>query len=156
MKTIKIDHINLSILKALQEDPLQSQRDLAEKVGLSQNACWRRLKLLQDSGIIEGQRLTLNRAALGLNLVVFTMIRTRSHSADWMKRFRAHVASIPEISDFYRIGGDYDYLLKIITGDMASFDRVYQRLIEKVELDAVTSYFVMEAIEEDRPVHLKG
>ncbi len=156
MNSVKLDQINLSILKALQDDPLQSQRDLAEKVGLSQNACWRRLKLLQDSGLIEGQRLKLNRAGLGLNLVVFTMIRTRSHSADWLKRFRSHVASIPEISDFYRIGGDYDYLLKIITADMASFDRVYQRLIEKLELDTVTSCFVMEAIEEDRPLHLKG
>lgn len=151
---IKIDQINLNILKCLQDDPTQSQRDLAERVGLSQNACWRRLKQLEDAGIITGQRLKLDRDRLGLSLVVFTMIRTRTHSADWLKRFRTHVMSIPDVVDFYRIGGDYDYMIKIVTQDMGSFDRFYQRLIEKLELDAVTSYFAMEAICEDRPLML--
>ena len=56
--------------------------------------------------------------------------------------------------DFFRIGGNYDYMLKIVTRDMQSYDRVYQRLIEKIELDAVTSYFAMEAIIEGRPLPL--
>jgi Lrp/AsnC family transcriptional regulator len=64
------------------------------------------------------------------------------------------VSSIPDIVDFFRIGGDYDYLLKIVTSDMASYDAVYQRLIQKVELESVTSYFAMEAIEEQRPLPL--
>lgn len=150
--SIKLDQININLLRAMQDDPNQSQRDLAEKVGLSQNACWRRIKQLEEAGVIIGHRLRLNREALGLDLVVFSMIRTRSHSAAWLKKFRAHVASIPDITDFYRIGGDYDYMIKIVTRDMASFDMVYQRLIEKLELDAVTSYFAMEAISEDLSV----
>lgn len=154
MKTRKIDQTDARILLELQRDASLSQRDLAERVGLSQNACWRRLRTLEESGIITGRTLRLDRAKLGLGLTVFVMIKTRHHSATWLQTFRNHVSSIPDIVDFFRIGGDYDYLLKIVTADMASYDAVYQRLIQKVELESVTSYFAMEAIEEQRPLPL--
>src|SRR5690606_12118677 len=102
------------ILRELQADAGQSQRELAEKVGLSQNACWRRIRLMRERGVIRGQTVRLDAQALGYGLVVFAMIRTRSHSAEWLKKFRVHVASIPDVVDFYRIGGDYDYMLKIV------------------------------------------
>lgn len=146
------DEIDIRILREMQRDASQSQRELAEKVGLSQNACWRRLRLLEERGIIQGQTIRLDAAALGYGLVVFAMIRTRSHSAEWLKQFRAHVVSIPDVTDFYRIGGDYDYMLKIVTHDMKSYDRVYQRLIEKLDLETVTSYFAMEPIIEGRSI----
>ncbi len=154
MKANKPDHIDRALLAALQTDSSLSQRELAEKIGLSQNACWRRLQALNASGIIRGTTVRLNRQKLGLGLVVFVMIRTRHHSADWLKAFRRHVSTLPEVVDFFRIGGDYDYLLKVVTQDMASYDAVYQRLIEGVELDSVTSYFAMEAIEEQRVLPL--
>lgn len=147
-----IDQIDSMILAELQRDAAQSHRDIADKVGLSQNAVWRRVRLLQERGIIVGQNVRIDRNELGLGLVVFAMIRTRKHSGDWLKQFRRHVLSIPDVVDFYRIGGDYDYLLKIVTRDMNSYDQVYQRLIEKLELDTVTSYFTMESIAENRPV----
>ncbi len=136
----------------LQRDASLSQRDLAEKVGLSQNACWRRLKSLEERGVIRGRTLQVDRNKLGLGLVVFVMVKTRHHSTTWLQTFRQHVSSIPEIVDFFRIGGDYDYMLRIVTTDMGSYDSVYQRLIQKVELESVTSYFAMEAIEERRPL----
>ena len=154
MKPYSVDQIDKLILTALQADASLSQRDLAEKVGLSQNACWRRLKTLRESGVIKGTTTRLDREKLGLGLVVFVMIRTRHHSVDWLKTFRRHVSNLPEVVDFFRIGGDYDYMLKVVTHDMASYDSVYQRLIERVELDSVTSYFAMEAIEEQRPIPL--
>lgn len=148
------DQIDKSILRALQADAGLSQRQLAEQVGLSQNACWRRLRALGDRGILQGSVARVDRRKLGLDLVVFVMLRTRHHSADWLRAFRRHVLTIPEVVDFHRIGGDYDYQLKVVTEDMASYDRVYQRLIEGVELDSVTSYFAMEAIAENRPLPL--
>jgi Lrp/AsnC family transcriptional regulator len=154
MKGRNIDQIDARILLELQRDAGLSQRDLAERVGLSQNACWRRLRALEEEGIIQGRTLRLNRDKLGLGLVVFVMIKTRHHSASWLQTFRTHVSSVPDIVDFFRISGDYDYLLKIVTADMASYDAVYQRLIQKVELESVTSYFAMEAIEEQRPLPL--
>ncbi|MEY8842990.1 Lrp/AsnC family transcriptional regulator [Cribrihabitans sp. XS_ASV171] len=147
-----MDHIDHKILRSLQQDASLSQRELADRVGLSQNACWRRLKALTDAGVLKGSTARVSREKLGLSLVVFVMLRTRHHSAEWLQTFRRHVLTIPEVVDFHRIGGDYDYQLKVVTQDMASYDRVYQRLIEKVELDSVTSYFAMEAIAEGRPL----
>jgi len=154
MKPHTTDHIDNLILAALQADAALSQRDLAEKIGLSQNACWRRLKALRESGILKGSVARLDREKLGLGLVVFVMIRTRHHSVDWLRTFRRHVSNLPEVVDFFRIGGEYDYMLKVVTRDMASYDSVYQRLIAQIELDSVTSYFAMEAIEEQRPLPL--
>ncbi len=146
------DHFDRLLLAELQRDAGQSQRDLAERVGLSQNAVWRRIRALHDRGVIRNTAARLDRDKAGLPLVVFAMLRTRSHSADWLKRFRAHVQSIPEITGVYRIAGDYDYLLQVTTADIASYDRIYQRLIKDMELENVTSYFAMEAIAEDRPL----
>lgn len=149
-----MDNIDTRILIELQQDGNLSQRELAERVGLSQNACWRRLKALEADGTLCGATARINRHKLGLDLVVFVLLRTRHHSADWLTSFRRHVLTIPEVVDFHRISGEYDYQLKVVTEDMQSYDRVYQRLIEGVELDSVTSYFAMEAIAEGRPLPL--
>ena len=151
---VKLDHIDLRILEELQRDSAQSQRALSDQIGLSQNACWRRLKSLEGARVLRNRTVVLDRKQLGLGLVVFVMVRTRDHSSDWLKNFRHHVATIPEVIDFFRIGGDYDYLLKIVTRDMESYDAIYIRLIERIELETVTSYFAMEAIEEQRPIPL--
>lgn len=117
---------------------------------MSQNACWRRLRGLYDSGLIKGHTIRLDAQRLGLGLTVFVMIRTRHHSREWLATFRKEVAAIANIIDFHRIAGDYDYLLKVAAADMNDFDRIYQNLIEKVELEAVTSYISMEAIVNGR------
>ncbi len=152
----KLDQFNVRILQALQRDGSLSQKDLGEQVHLSPNACWHRIQSLKKRGVIVGQTVRLDRRKLDLGLVVFVMLRTRHHSGDWLRAFRTHVATIPEVIDFFRIGGDYDYLLKVVTRDMESYDGVYQRLIAGVELDSVTSYFAMEAIEEHRPLPIRS
>ncbi len=149
-----MDTIDFRILRELQRDASLSQRALAERVGLSQNACWRRLRQLEESGAIRNRTVVLDRERLGLGLVVFVMVKTRHHSAEWLDRFRKHVSSIPEVIDFFRIGGEYDYMLKVVVEDMVRYDAFYRRLISRVELDTVTSHFAMEAIEEQRPVPL--
>ncbi|QHC35655.1 Lrp/AsnC family transcriptional regulator [Komagataeibacter xylinus] len=146
----KMDHFDRAILRALQKDAGLSQRELAEQVGLSQNACWRRLNALRARGLAGERTLRLDPARLGLGLTVFVMIRTRSHSREWLERFHKAVNDIPNVIDFYRIAGDYDYMLKIITRDMASFDDIYRTLINRVDLDTVTSYIAMEAIAANR------
>ena len=150
MTNESIDHIDRRILRALQQDASLSQRELAEKVGMSQNACWRRLKALQESGLILGHTVRLDQKTLGLGLTVFMMVRTSHHSRDWLLTFRREVSAIANVIDFYRIAGDYDYMLKIVAEDMNDFDRVYQRLIENVELETVTSHITMETIVNNR------
>ena len=151
---MKLDKFNIDILRALQENSDISQRALADKVNLSPNACWHRVQTLRKNGIITGQTTCLDRKKLDLKLVVFVMVRTRYHSAEWLDKFRTLVEKIPEVIDFYRLGGDYDYFLKIVTKDMESYDDVYQRLISGMDFDSINSYFAMEAITEQNPLPL--
>ncbi|WP_126975021.1 Lrp/AsnC family transcriptional regulator [Frigidibacter oleivorans] len=150
--TRELDNIDRAILRVLQRDSSLSQRDLAEAVGLSQNACWRRLRALRDEGVIVGQGVRLDPHKVGLGLTVFMMVRTRHHSADWLAEFRRTVLAIPEVIDFYRIAGDYDYMIKVFARDMVAFDAVYQRLISKIDLETVSSAITMEAIADNRPM----
>lgn len=147
-----IDKFDRKILNALQSEQALSQRQIAESIGLSQNACWRRIKRLEENGVVQGARARIDGSKLGLDLTIFVMIKTRYHSKKWSEQFRKHVASLDEVESFYRIGGDWDYLLKVITKGMGGYDNFYQRLIEGVEIEAVTGVFSMETIMENRPL----
>ena len=145
-----LDRIDAAILRVLQKDASLSQRDVAERVGLSQNACWRRILRLKETGVITGQPLRLDHDRIGLGLTVFVMLRTRDHSPEWLETFRKTVLGIENIIDVFRIAGDYDYMLKIVAENMNDFDRIYQRLIAGAALETVTSYIAMEAIADRR------
>ena len=151
---VKIDSIDLRLLATLQKDGSLSQRELAEAVGLSQNACWRRMQRLQADGILQGTRVTVNLRSLGLDLTVFVMIKTKTHSKDWVDAFRRHIALLPEVTDCFRIGGEWDYLVKVVTPGMAGYDAFYQKLITGFDFATVTGIFSMEAILENRPLDL--
>lgn len=153
-KSLKLDSFDMKILNAMQSDASLSQRDLAETVGMSQNACWRRLQRLNLLGLISGSHNVIDLNALGLDLTVFVMIRTSKHSKEWSEAFRLHVERLPEVVDFYRIGGEWDYLIKVVTNGMGGYDRFYQKLITDFELATVTGFFSMEAIINNRPVDL--
>ena len=150
----KIDHIDMRIVRELQRDATLSQRDVAEKVGLSQNACWRRLQRLRSEGILRGAHADVDLPALGLDLTVFVMVRTRHHSVEWADKFRAHVERLPEVTGFYRIGGDWDYLIKVVTSGMSGYDAFYRKVTTDFDLATVTGFFAMEAIIDDRPVDI--
>lgn len=149
-----IDAIDRKILMALQVDASLSQRTLAENVGLSQNACWRRLQRLQSEGVLRGQRAEVDLARLGLDLVVIVMIKTPNHSKDWAAGFKAHVECIAGVVDLYRIGGEWDYLIKVVTPGIRGYDRFYQQLVDGFDLSVVTGHFVMEEMISARPVRL--
>ncbi|GAA6206923.1 Lrp/AsnC family transcriptional regulator [Cognatishimia sp. WU-CL00825] len=152
----KTDEIDRRILDVLQRDAALSQRDIADRVGLSQNALWRRLKRLEEAGFMQGARMRLDASRLGLDLTVFVMVRTRNHSVQWADNFRKHVARIPEIAEMHRIGGDWDYMLKVVTRGMAGYDAVYRRLTSNIEIDTVTGLFSMETMLDDRPLDVFG
>ena len=147
-----LDSIDKAILRTLQRDATLSQRELAEEVGLSQNACWRRLTRLRETGVITGQTVRLDMEQIGFALTVFVLTRTRQHSAEWLEQFRKSVLAIENVIDFFRIAGDYDYMLKIVARDMNDFDRIYKKLIAGTDLETVTSFIAMEAIADSRDV----
>lgn len=144
----QIDEMDRRLLAELQRDSDASLEILGERVGLSRNACWRRIRALEEAGVIRGRVTLLDAARLGLGLTVFMQIRTNAHAPDWLERFSAAVKAMPEILGVYRMSGDLDYLIRAQVTDMAGYDSLYQRLIRKVPLSDVSASFVMEEIKE--------
>lgn len=145
---MEIDEIDRRILRQLQRQVDVSLEDLGEKVGLSRNACWRRIRALDENGFIKRRVAILNPEALGLGLTVFIQIRTNRHDAEWLQKFSAAARAMPEILGAYRMTGDLDYLIRARVADVAAYDRLYQRLIKQVDISDVAASFVMENLKE--------
>ncbi|MBX3573372.1 MAG: Lrp/AsnC family transcriptional regulator [Mesorhizobium sp.] len=144
----EIDTIDRRILAELQRDGSLSVDQLSERVGLSRNACWRRMKRLEDDRVIAGRVALVDAEKVGLGLSVFILVRTSRHDPDWLKLFRDAVTSLPEITGVYRMSGDLDYILRARVADVKAYDRLYQRLISRVPLTDVSASFVMEEIRD--------
>lgn len=146
MANIPLDPIDRRILKELQADATIPIAELAERVGLSQTPCWKRVKRLTDEGVIEKKVALLAREKLDLGLVVFVSVRTNQHDDAWLSTFAKGAGALPEVIEFYRLAGETDYLLKVVVADIAAYDRFYKRLIATVPLSDVSSAFAMEQI----------
>jgi Lrp/AsnC family transcriptional regulator len=140
-----VDKTERSILALIQADASLSIGEVADRVGISKSACWRRIQKLEEDGVIQGRVTLLNAAALDLPLTVFITIKTNQHNEKWARNFKAVVADIPGILEVHRMGGEIDYLIKAVVRDMPGYDKLYQQLI-KADLFDVTSSFVMEEI----------
>ncbi|MEP1519142.1 Lrp/AsnC family transcriptional regulator [Ascidiaceihabitans sp.] len=145
---VELDTIDRKILKHLQRDASLSLENLGEEVGLSRNACWRRVKTLEDSGVITGRVALVAPLAIDLGLMVFMQVRTNQHDPDWAVRFSQATRAIPGILSVYRMTGDLDYLIRARVADMADYDRLYQQLIKRLPLSDVSASFVMEEIKD--------
>jgi Lrp/AsnC family transcriptional regulator len=140
------DKFDQQILSALQSSGDTTAAQLAERIGLSTNACWRRIKKLEESGVIRRHVALLDEAKLGLNVTVFVGIKTNEHNDVWLEKFASGIKAIPEVIEFYRMSGDTDYLLKIVVKDIDDYDRVYKKIIAVTPLHDVSSSFAMERI----------
>jgi|SRR6056297_2179507 Lrp/AsnC family transcriptional regulator len=143
-----LDQFDRRILHALQRDAGRSLEDLGAEIGLSRNACWRRIKAMEDRGVIRRRVVLVDPDAVGLGLMVFIQLRAPQHSANWLTQFARAVDTMPEILGVYRMTGDLDYLIRAQVASVADYDRLYQRLIQKVELRDVAASFVMEELKD--------
>ena len=142
---MQLDSIDWAILGVLQVDASVSVQEVGERVGLSSNACWRRIRRLEDSGVIARRVALVDPAKLGLATTVFVAIRTNRHDPEWLEAFKRGVERIDEIIECHRMAGDVDYLLKLAVRDIAHYDRIYRKLIAAVpDLADVSSTFSME------------
>src|SRR5262245_36163530 len=124
-----MDKIDIKILDHLQRNAAVPVNEVAERVGLSTTPCWRRIKALEDAGIIKRRIALLDPATINLGVTVFVSIKTGQHNEGWLDQFAKTVAGIPEIMEVYRMSGEIDYLLRIVVPDVAGYDRVYKKLI---------------------------
>ncbi len=115
---MKLDRIDRHILQLLQVDATPSIQQIGDQVGLSHNACWRRIKRLEEEGVIRKRVALVDPAKLGYGVTVFVTVRTSHHTEEWLDKFARGVAALPEVMEFYRISGDVDYLLKVLVEDL--------------------------------------
>ncbi|ROU02283.1 Lrp/AsnC family transcriptional regulator [Marinobacter sp. R17] len=140
-----LDRQDRQLLEWLQGDAGLSVGDLAEKVGMSKSACWRRIQKLEESGVIRQRVTLLDPEKLNLPLTVYISIRTNQHNDQWSEQFREVLADIPEILEVHRMSGDLDYLIKAVVTDMPDYDRLYRQII-RANLSDVSASFVMETM----------
>lgn len=146
MSRTDIDSIDRKLLRYLQKDATATLESLADRIALSPTACWRRIKRLEDSEVIQARVTLLSASALEMKLFGFVHIRTNNHSKDWLARFTQHIAALPQVMEFHRMAGDVDYLLKIVAADIAAYDEIYRNIIQMPDLRDVSASFSMEQI----------
>ena len=139
-----LDLIDRKIVAELMRDATLSIAQIADKAGLSQTPCWKRIQKLEASGVLTGRVALADPTKLGFGLTVFVGIEAPDHSSDWREAFAKATDSIPEIMEVYRMAGEIDYLLRVAVADMTVFDRLYKRLTDAVPIKNVTSHFAME------------
>jgi len=144
-----LDERDRKILQLLQRDAALPVTEVAARVALSISACSRRILRLEDEGYIIKRVALLDRDRMGVPTTVFALIKTTRHSDDWVETFRQGIADIPEVVEAHRLTGNFDYLLKILLPRVEEYDRVYKRIIRKVELFDVSASISMEVMKAD-------
>jgi len=151
-----LDPIDRKILSHLQEDAAASVSSVAERVNLSQNACWRRIKLMEEAGIIRRRVALLDPELLGLGVTVLVCLKLSEHAPEALERFARAVREMPEALEFYRVTGEFDYFLKLQVADIAAYDRAYKRLIQSIRLADVRAFFAMEVLKRTTALPIGG
>jgi Lrp/AsnC family transcriptional regulator len=144
----ELDAIDRAILRLISIDASLSLNDIADKVGLTATPCWKRIKRMEETGVIRARVALLDADKLGLPVSVFVSVETSDHSAEWLAKFAGTVAATPEIVGAWRMSGDVDYLLHVIVPDIAAYDLFYKKLIAAVPLRNVSSRFAMERMKD--------
>ena len=141
-----LDRIDRRIVAELQRDATLPLSALAGRVGLSQSPCWKRVQRLEETGVLTRRVALADPEKLGLGLTAFVSVVAPDHGAAWREAFVEVLDRLPEVVEVWRMAGEADYLLKVVTTDVAAFDALYRHLTETVALGAVTSRFAVERL----------
>jgi len=121
MGSTTIDELDRSILGILQEEGRITNVELASRVGLTAPPCLRRMRALEESGVIKGYHAELDPGALGYGIMVFALVSLRSQAEADLRAFESHVAELPEVRECHMLNGEIDFILKIVAHDLQSF-----------------------------------
>lgn len=142
---MKLDRIDLDILDALQKDGTLSTTDLAAQVGLSQSPCWRRVRLLEDGGVIKRRVALLSREQLGLEVLVFVHVKLTSNGWQTLPKFKQRVVSFPEVIQCFVLMGDIDFILLVATRTIDEYNTFVQKKLAQVPgVHSIDSRIVLE------------
>ena len=144
----ELDRLDREILRLIARDASLSLADIADKIGLTPTPCWKRIRRMEEAGIISARVARIDPVKVGLPVSAFVAVETADHSAAWLQRFADVVRETPEIVDAWRMSGDVDYLLHVVVPDIAAYDAFYRKLIAALPLRNVTSRFSMERLKD--------
>jgi Lrp/AsnC family transcriptional regulator, cysteine-sensing transcriptional activator len=147
MKTYELDAIDINILRILQRDPDRSISKIGESVGLSHTPTWRRIRKMEESGIIAGRSIILDAEKVGLDVSIFVFVRLDKHSAGVLEEFEEAAARVPEILQCYSMSGDFDYLLRVVVASVREYERTVKRkLLLLPHVGTLNSHFALSEI----------
>ncbi len=144
---MQLDDFDKKILESLQTDATVSIAELAERVGLSQSTCWRRINLLEQAGVIGPRVALLNAKALGLEVTVFANIKLSAHGRRSLSEFEEAIAVCPEVVECYTMSGEIDFLLRIVSRDIESYERfLRETLLQMPSVQEVHSHIALSRV----------
>ena len=147
MQTVRIDSVDRKILDLLQSQPGINAAAIGEKIGLSQSAVWRRMQGLREEGIIRDQPVKIDREKIGLNTMVFAQVKLTSHGRSNLAAFAEAVRSYPEVLDCYVLLGNVDFLLRIVTEDIKSYEQFFfEKLSQLPGIQEINSSIALSEI----------
>lgn len=145
--TIKLDKIDRKILNELQRDANCSVDDISKRVGLSRTPCWRRVKKLDEAGILSRRVTLLDPSLAGFQVTVFAQVSIRMSDADTMTRFEQEVHQIPQVLECYSVSGEKDYMLKVIAEDVPTYERFLKtQLIHLPGVSAIDTIMALSTV----------
>lgn len=148
----RLDRIDRRLLDALQQDARQTATELAERVGLSASPCARRIRLLEQEGYIKGHKAQLDRNKLNLGITIFVQVRLSQHQEKLVEDFEQTVRTMAEVINCHTVSGAFDYLLQVVTTDLAGYEQWVRRLQRLPNVNTVDSSFAIRAVKEDGPL----
>lgn len=154
---MELDRTDRKILELIQKDASMSAAEIAEQVNLSQPPCWRRIKRLEEQGYIQKRTGILDREKLGLNMVIYTEVKLSANGRQAVNEFQQHIQSLPEVTECYLMMGRIDFLLRIVTRDVASYEQFYRDHLSHIpDIQELNSTVAMSEVKytTELPLHL--
>ncbi len=150
---MKLDRVEKEVLRALQQQGRMSNVELAERVGLSESPCYRRVRALEEAGVIEGYSARINQRAIGLQVTAFVLVTLEKQSDRQQQAFMAQVEAEEHIVECYAMSGSHDILLKVVARNMDHFSELsMERILKFPGVKNIESNFSLRAVKENTPL----
>jgi len=146
-KQHQLDDIDLKILRILQREPDRNITEIGEAVGLSHTPCWRRIRKMQEAGIILGRVMLIDAEKVGMDISVFVSIRLEKHSPGVLEDFEAAVVHLPEVLQCYAMSGEFDFLLRVVVPSVRDYERAIKaKLLKLPHVGIMNSHFALNEV----------
>lgn len=145
---MKLDELDRKILNCLQENARISNSELAEAVGLSASPCWRRVRALEDAGVVRKYAAIVEPKMIGLPVNVFVSVTLEKQVEDWLERFETALRDRPEVMECYLMTGEFDYLLRVVVPDLQAYEKfVLEHLTRIPGIAGIKSSFALKQVQ---------